>query len=1357
MTLPTRGKIAYEYDNLSWPTPTRCTFYETQGGAFAFPSLGVSKRQRLNVDDSVQSEWTYSSQLMPNYNVGTDAAFLSGSDCKRAEYRVTTVDGPRNGDGNRVRTKHYNALYAGGENPSGTASINGWQVTDQGLPFTKSSSHGSGTDKAFLSQETFLCGTSCVMERSTWLRYASEFLSSCDKTQDDTASCFKVNPMVNLRKVIFKDDGNRRVVTRNLGYDGAGHFRTLEHLDNFDGSEGVERRVETGWTATGTTSLTPSATTGYFSPGNPSAYLPAPSASWILGTYDEKSVYEPSSARTYITQFQFDSAGLMKCRRQLKGATRGANDLAVEYQRGNLVGTNAGMVTTEIVAGGDTATLSTSGACPGTGGSATAGSRFALSHTYQYYQLAKTQISGYPTWYEATIDRNTGLPATTTNPQGQATTHTFDRHGRLRTSVPEASIGGTTLDIVYENPAGTNPYITERLYDGGQVVSWHRSTYDSFGRVVKEEKYRPTGLTTTGISRRIHAYDKAGLKRRISTWQNGDSQFDRSLATYFRDHDAFGRAQLIERPDGQLETLKYEGERRLLRTLSVRTALTSSTNVQTRTIKDSLGRVIREWNPEYSTDFQYDPYDNLIRSWRSGVPTDDGGGGTLTQNRYFGYDGRGFLLSERHPETGSGGNGTMIYTRDAFGQMRSLDYGPRDLTYVYDGGGRLTQVKEGTRVWKKWVWAAANGSNGNYQKGKIIEARRLNDPLGNGNSLWDVVETYEYAGSLGQVSKKTTKVHFPNLGTSTPSFVQTQTFDALGNRTSLTLPTCTAAACTGGDDAQAPAHTITTRYNQGLVFDVSSTRGPKGTYTYHPNFQVEKLTYSNGVVGTFTQGTNGMPRPTRLLYEKGTTPIFDTDTLKYDAAGNLYEIGNDRYTYDQAHRLKYATVTQGPGSPWETFTYDDFDNLTWAQQKTATPVEFPVDETTNRYLGGEDDMIYDAFGNLIEIGEGTWQMRWDTFDMQVQFTSTSPITDSLYAYGPGDYRLITLDTETNEITWHLRDLDGTILREYTLTGSSAPEFWSTWTHEKDFIHGPDGLLATSTRTNTRHFFHADHLGTPRAITDASGTLRGRHDYYAFGGEVPRTGQVDEPMVKYTGHQRDAHGLSDYMLGRTCLWPLRRFASVDPARDGWNLYAYVGNNPIKYVDPDGMEVQLPADYSEELTVIQESLEDPELAATLTVEVSESFWGLFKTYTLSNGGADWSSSNNPNAQLLDASIDTEAKIYFEVTNKDLSEFEGAVTWSTNYYCCQQLKIQVNPGQVSNARVPGPDDTKIGVELGWAVMHEFGHAWGNHSDGIYGGPGALAVGASTAPQAVKWENKAREWSSKRRKTIIPKRSRH
>ena len=61
-----------------------------------------------------------------------------------------------------------------------------------------------------------------------------------------------------------------------------------------------------------------------------------------------------------------------------------------------------------------------------------------------------------------------------------------------------------------------------------------------------------------------------------------------------------------------------------------------------------------------------------------------------------------------------------------------------------------------------------------------------------------------------------------------------------------------------------------------------------------------------------------------------------------------------------------------------------------------------------------------------------------------------------------------------------------------------------------------------------------------------------------------------------------------MLGRTCLWPLRRFASVDPARDGWNLYAYVGNNPINRIDPDGR-----ADKRTDKDL--EILEDPDVLA------------------------------------------------------------------------------------------------------------------------------------------------------------------
>ncbi len=47
-----------------------------------------------------------------------------------------------------------------------------------------------------------------------------------------------------------------------------------------------------------------------------------------------------------------------------------------------------------------------------------------------------------------------------------------------------------------------------------------------------------------------------------------------------------------------------------------------------------------------------------------------------------------------------------------------------------------------------------------------------------------------------------------------------------------------------------------------------------------------------------------------------------------------------------------------------------------------------------------------------------------------------------------------------------------------------------------------------------------------------------------------------------------------MLGRTYVFPFARFASVDPARDGWNLYGYVGQNPMGAVDPTGRRAEEP---------------------------------------------------------------------------------------------------------------------------------------------------------------------------------------
>ena len=117
----------------------------------------------------------------------------------------------------------------------------------------------------------------------------------------------------------------------------------------------------------------------------------------------------------------------------------------------------------------------------------------------------------------------------------------------------------------------------------------------------------------------------------------------------------------------------------------------------------------------------------------------------------------------------------------------------------------------------------------------------------------------------------------------------------------------------------------------------------------------------------------------------------------------------------------------------------------------------------------------------------------------------------------------------------------------------------------------------------------DQLGTPRMVFDKTGALANvkRHDYLPFGEELSAGqglrsttlgyGALDGVRQKFTSKERDIETGLDYFGARYYGSTQGRFTAADPLLgsgkavdpQSWNRYAYVGNNPLAYVDPDGM--------------------------------------------------------------------------------------------------------------------------------------------------------------------------------------------
>jgi RHS repeat-associated protein len=212
-------------------------------------------------------------------------------------------------------------------------------------------------------------------------------------------------------------------------------------------------------------------------------------------------------------------------------------------------------------------------------------------------------------------------------------------------------------------------------------------------------------------------------------------------------------------------------------------------------------------------------------------------------------------------------------------------------------------------------------------------------------------------------------------------------------------------------------------------------------------------------------------------------------------------------------------------------------------------------DVDNRLLtAGEISFGYDDNGSLITktLGTNVTNYSWDFNDMLTQVTANG----NTYVY--------RYDALGNRVAKVVNSVETRYVRSLAETDVSG----NITTY---YIYGL-GLISKITPANESYFYHFDGIGSTVAITDSSGNVVNKYAYDEHGKVLNQEEAISNPF-KYVGRfgvMDEGNGLL-YMRARFYDPEIGRFISKDPigfAGGDLNLYAYVANNPINNIDPQG---------------------------------------------------------------------------------------------------------------------------------------------------------------------------------------------